>query len=336
MRTLEKHIQELRKEIFELKKKRNAVILAHSYQNPYVQDTSDFVGSSLQLAQKAKNLDCDVVVFAGVDFMAATTKILNPEKIVLIPDNRAKCPLARMLTVEDLKEAKKRYPKAPILLYTNTTAECQAQADIIYTAGNAIEIVDKMAKKTGSDVIIYGPDVNMAYFVGKRLKCQVLVKTASGVKKIKGLERDNRLIYVPSQGYCAPHIRILPETIEKMKQKYPNAKVLTHSECYPGVQEISDFVGSTGDMIRFVKHSKAKEFLVGTEKDFCYKLKKEVPGKKYHPIGKIDNTEIICPYMKMHSLEKIKDSLKYNIYEVHVSQSIAKRARKAIERMLEI
>jgi len=332
--SIEKHIQELRKEILELKEKRNAVILAHSYQSPYVQDTADFVGASLQLAQKAQNLDYDVIVFAGVDFMANTAKILNPDKTVLIPDNRAECPLAKMLRAEDLREAKKKYPKAPVLLYTNTTAECQALADIIYTAGNAIDIVDKMAKESGSDTIIFGPDVNMAYFVGKRLNCKGEVKTRDGIKTIKGLENGNRLLYLPSEGFCNPHIRIFPETIQEMRKKYPNAKVLVHSECYPAVQESADFVGSTGDMVKYVKESEAREFIIGTERDFCYRLKTVIPDRCYYPVGKLNGDDIICPNMKLHSLDRIRDSLKYNIYEVNVSEDIAKNAKIAIETML--
>jgi quinolinate synthase len=331
---LEQHIQELKTEILRLKKERNAVILAHSYQSPYIQDAADFVGSSLQLARKAQNIDCETIVFAGVDFMANTAKVLNPNKTVLIPHDQAICPLARMLTVEDLKEAKKKFPRAPILLYTNTTVECQALADTIYTAGNAIEIVDGMAKESGSDVIIFGPDVNMAYFVGKKLNCKGLVKTGEGVKNIKGLKQGKRLLYVPSHGYCSPHIRILPEAMEATKEKFPNAKILVHSECYPAVQELADFVGSTGDMVKYVKMSKAKEFLIGTEKDFCYKLQTDVPNKKYHPIGKLNGDDIVCPHMKLHSLERIKDSLSFNMYEVNVPKDVAERARQAIEKML--
>jgi len=324
------YIQILKEGILELKEKRNTVILAHSYQRPYIQDIADFVGSSLQLAQKAQDLDCDTIIFAGVDFMVNTAKILNPDKTVLIPDNKAKCPLAMMLFPEEILDAKKKYPKAPVLLYTNTSAECQALADIIYTAGNAIDIVNQMAKESGSDVIIFGPDVNMAYFVGKRLNCRGEVQTSEGIKSVKGLEQGERLLYLPSYGICGPHARILPENIKRMRNQHPLAKVLVHSECYPQVQDSSDFVGSTGEMVKHVRESKAKEFIIGTEKDFCYKLKKEVPNKTYYSFGK----DLVCPNMKLHTLEKIIDSLICNTYEVKVPEETARNARKAIEAML--
>ena len=324
------YIQTLKEEIQKLKEKRNAVILAHSYQRPEIQDIADFVGSSLQLAQKAQSLDCDTIIFAGVDFMANTAKILNPDKTVLIPDNKAECPLAKMLTPEDIIKAKKKYSKAPVLLYTNTSAECQALADIIYTAGNAIDIVNQIAKESGSDVIIFGPDVNMAYFVGKRLNCRGKVKTNRGIKSVKGLEQGERLLYLPSYGVCGPHVRILPENIKRMRNQHPLAKVLVHSECYPQVQELSDFVGSTGDMVRYVKESEAEEFIIGTERDFCYKLKKEVPNKTYYSFD--DN--LVCPQMKLHTLDKIMDSLTFNLHEVTVPEETSRNARKAIEAML--
>ncbi|WP_010478883.1 quinolinate synthase NadA [Thermococcus zilligii] len=293
-------------EILRLKEERNAIILAHNYQLPEVQDIADFLGDSLELARKAVNVDADVIVFAGVDFMAETAKILNPEKTVLLPTRRATCAMANMLKPEHILEAKKRYPNAPVVLYVNSSAECKAYADVTVTSANAVKIVEKL----DSDVVIFGPDKNLAHYVAK--------KTGKTV------------IPVPEGGHCYVHRKFTVEDVERAKKLYPNAKLMVHPECNPEVQERADIIVSTGGMIK--RAPEWDEWVVFTEREMVYRLSKLYPDIRFHPA----RGDATCVGMKAITLNHIYESLRDMKYKVEVPGEIAEKARKAIERMLEM
>ncbi|AEC51450.1 quinolinate synthetase [Pyrococcus sp. NA2] len=297
---------DLVEEILKLKEERNAVILAHNYQLPEIQDIADFIGDSLELARKAKNVDADVIVFAGVDFMAETAKILNPDKVVLLPSKRATCAMANMLKVEHILEAKKKYPDAPVVLYVNSTAETKAYADVTVTSANAVDIV----RKLDSDVVIFGPDKNLAHYVAKMT--------------------GKKVIPVPPHGHCYVHQKFTLEDVERAKKLYPNAKLMVHPECIPEVQERADIIVSTGGMIR--RACEWDEWVVFTEREMVYRLKKLYPNKKFHPAKE----DAFCIGMKAITLKHIYESLRDMKYEINVPEEIAEKARRAIERMLEM
>lgn len=299
-------MDELVREIERLKEERNAIIMAHNYQLPEIQDIADFLGDSLELARKAVNVDADVIVFAGVDFMAETAKILNPEKRVLLPTRRATCAMANMLKVEYILKAKEQYPDAPVVLYVNTTAETKAYADVTVTSANAAKIVGKL----DSDVIIFGPDKNLAHYVAK----------VTGKK----------VIPVPEYGHCYVHRQFTLEDVERARKLYPNAKLMVHPECEPEVQERADIIVSTGGMIR--RAPEHDEWVVFTERDMVYRLQKLYPDIKFHPAKE----DAICIGMKAITLNHIYESLRDMKYEVEVPEDIAEKARRAIERMLEM
>ncbi|MFA4641226.1 quinolinate synthase NadA [Pyrococcus kukulkanii] len=300
------NLKELMEEVERLKKERNAVILAHNYQLPEVQDVADFVGDSLELARKATKVDADVIVFAGVDFMAETAKILNPDKTVLIPTRKATCAMANMLKVRHILEAKKKYPNAPVVLYVNSTAEAKAYADVTVTSANAVEIV----RKLDSDVVIFGPDKNLAHYVAK----------VTGKK----------IIPVPPNGHCYVHQKFTVEDVERAKKLHPNAKLMVHPECIPEVQERADIIVSTGGMIR--RACEHDEWVVFTEREMVYRLKKLYPEKKFYP-ARID---AVCIGMKAITLRHVYESLRDMKFEVTVPEDIAEKARRAIETMLEM
>ncbi|MHC1635224.1 MAG: quinolinate synthase NadA [Candidatus Methanospirareceae archaeon] len=294
--------------IEKLRREKKAIILAHNYQRPEVQDIADFVGDSLELARKAMETDADIIVFCGVDFMAETAVILNPDKKVLIPDIGAICPMAQQLLPQDLVKAKEENPNADIVLYINTLAESKALADCICTSANAADVVNAM----DADTILFGPDHNLAYYVRKRT--------------------SKEIIPVPEYGLCPTHHQITLEDVKKAKKEHPDAKVVVHPECIPDVQEEADFIASTSGMVRICKEEVDKEFLIGTEVGLLYRLKKEAPQKIFYPIS---NT-IVCPQMKMHNLKKIEMALEREKPEVFVRKEVVEKARGAIERMLEI
>jgi len=299
-------LEELVEEIMRLKEERNAIIMAHNYQLPEVQDIADFLGDSLELARKAVNVDADVIVFAGVDFMAETAKILNPEKTVLLPAKQATCAMANMLRPEHIIEAKKRYPDAPVVLYVNSSAECKALADVTVTSANAAKIVAKL----DSDVVIFGPDKNLAHYVAK--------------------QTGKKVIPVPEYGHCYVHRKFTLEDVERARRLYPNAKLMVHPECEPEVQEQADIIVSTGGMIRRAKEW--SEWVVFTEREMVYRLQKLYPDIKFHPARE----DATCIGMKAITLRHIYESLRDMKYEVEVPGEIAEKARKAIERMLEM
>ncbi len=297
----------IQEEIAELKSRRNAVILAHNYERGEVQDVADYTGDSLELARKATQVEADVIVFCGVYFMAETAAILNPDKTVLIPDATAGCPMADMITGEQLKAMKRQHPGAKAVCYVNSTAEVKAECDICVTSGNA----EKVMKTFGPDEeIIFVPDQHLGGFIAEKL----------GVK------------YILWPGYCPTHARLTAKMIEDAKSKYPGAPVMVHPECAKDVREAADQVLSTGGMCKWVKTSDAKTILVGTELGICHRLQKENPDKTFIPVA----DHLICPNMKKTTLEKLRDVLRDMTPEVKVDPSIAIPARRAIERMLEI
>ena len=299
---------ELQNEIIQLKEEKNAIILAHNYQPKEIQEIADFLGDSLELCIKAKEVDDkEIIVFCGVDFMAETAYMLNPEKKVLIPDMEAECPMAHMLTGEQVKEAKEMYPDAAVCLYVNSLGEAKAQADILCTSGNVRKVVDSIEQ----DTILFGPDNNLGEFVQPFT--------------------DKKIIPIPGDGHCYVHKLFHKEDIEDARKKYPNADIIIHPESNKDVQELADYVLSTGGMLSHVRDSPKDEFVLGTEVDMITRLKSEFPDKTYYPLLE----GAICKTMKLHTLEKVRDCLKNEEPRIVVPEEIAEKSINAIERMLE-
>ena len=273
---MEKTIQQ---QIKELKKKHHAVILAHNYQNPEIQDIADFVGDSLDLSLKATKTDAKIIIFCGVDFMAEAAKILNPEKNVILPDKTANCPMAEMVDVESLSWLIKEHPDAEVVAYINTTADVKTLADICCTSANGVKIVkSRTAKK-----IIFVPDRNLGLYIQKQVP-------------------EKEMILWP--GVCRTHHDIKKEDIVFLKKKHPHAEILVHPECQPEIIEFADYVFSTNGMVNHAKTSSTKEFIIGTEKGLCYRLEKEIPEKKFYSVP-----TAICPNMKKTTLDKVLKSI---------------------------
>jgi len=297
----------LENKIKELKKKRNAIILAHNYQLPEVQDVADFRGDSLELSRKASQTEAKVIVFCGVRFMAETASVLCPDKIVLMPDIDAGCPMADMITADRLSTLKKEYPKAQVLAYVNTSAEVKAEADICCTSGNVVKIAESLRDV---EEIIFVPDKYLANYAS-------------------GKVNRNFIIW---DGYCPTHVKILPEDILRQKSAHPEAEVVVHPECTPEVIALADQVLSTEGICRYARKSKSAEFIVGTEIGILHRLQKENPEKKFYAASEL----AICPNMKLTTLEKVLWCLEDMKYEVKVREGVGLKARKAIERMLEL
>ncbi len=297
---------ELTDKISSLKVKRNAVILAHNYQLGEIQDIADFVGDSLDLSQKAAKTDASVIVFCGVHFMAETASILCPEKTVLLPDVNAGCPMANMITAPQLRAKKKEHPGAVVVCYINSSAAVKAESDVCCTSANAVKVVESL----DAEEIIFVPDQYLGNYVS----------TKTGKK----------LILWP--GFCPTHARILPEHIAKLKQEYPEAKVVVHPECKPGVIALADAALSTSGIIKFAAREDVKEMIVGTEMGIIHRLKKENPGKRFIPVSE----QAVCPNMKLITLEKVLWSLEEMAPQVKVPEKIRLRAKAAVDKMLEI
>ena len=301
-------LNELQKEIIALKKDKNAIILAHNYQTGDIQEIADFIGDSLELCIKASKIkDTDMIVFCGVDFMAETAAILNPDKRIVLPDKNAGCPMAHMLTADELKTYKKRYPDAAVVLYVNTLAEAKAEADILCTSANAVKIVESL--KEGR--ILFGPDMNLAWFVSHQLK-------------------DKEIIPAPEGGHCYVHKMFNLGDLYFLREKYPDADILVHPECDPEVQEYADYILSTGGMIKHVAESNKQIFIIGTEVDLVTRLKRENPDKTIIPALK----DAICENMKLTNLDKVKNALINQEFEVEVLRVTAEKAKVAIDKML--
>ena len=295
----------IQNEIKAWKKKRKAVILGHNYQRPEVQDISDHLGDSLALSVKATQTDAEVIVFCGVDFMAESAKVLNPEKIVLHPNLAAKCPMAAMMDVDGLRELKKEHPGAYVVGYVNTSAECKTELDICCTSSNAVKIV----KKAPTKKVIFVPDSNLGLYVQRFVK-------------------DKEIIFWP--GYCPTHVEIRKEDLLALKAQHPEADIMVHPECTPDVVDVADVTLSTEGMVRYVKESPKKQFIVGTEKNMIYRLRKEVPNKIY-----IEVPASICPNMREISLQDVLQSLQTLQPEITLSDEIIKKAKVPLERMIE-
>jgi quinolinate synthase len=300
---------DLTSEIVKLKKQKKAVILAHNYQRPEIQDLADYVGDSIELSRKAMNeKDAETVVFAAVDFMAESAAILNPDKKVLLPCLGARCPMAQMLTVDEIKRVKKLYPQAPLVLYVNTLAATKAYADICCTSANVLKVIQSLNAET----ILFGPDRNLAEYAARNT--------------------GKTIIPVPEWGFCPTHLLFQPEDVQVLKMQHPEAVVMIHPECNYEVQKTADFVGSTSQMSKHAKESNAKTFIVGTEEGLLHRLRKDNPDKQFILAYK----EAVCPNMKLNTLDRLYASLKEEKHLVTVPPEIAKKARKALERMLEI
>ncbi len=297
---------ELVTRILRLKKEREAVILVHNYQLGEVQDIADFVGDSLELSQKAAKTDARVIVFCGVHFMAETASILCPDKIVLLPDLNSGCPMADMITADQLKEKKKELPKAAVVCYVNSSAEVKAESDVCCTSANAVKVVQSLA----SDEILFIPDQYLGQYVASKT--------------------EKKMHFWP--GYCPTHARIRPEDILRVKAENPGAVVMVHPECRPETAALADEVLSTGGMLRFVRSTRAMKIIIGTEIGLIYRLKKECPEKIFIPVSE----QAICPRMKLITLEKILWSLEQMSPEVKVPEAIRIPAFRAVDRMLEL
>jgi quinolinate synthase len=298
--------EELLQKIAALKKSRNAVILVHNYQLGEVQDIADFVGDSLELSQKAAKTNADVIVFCGVHFMAETASILCPDKVVLLPDIHAGCPMANMITASALRETKKQHPGAKVVCYVNTPAAVKAESDICCTSANAVEIVRKFPV---SQEIIFVPDQYLGSWVESQL--------------------GREMILWP--GFCPTHARIIAQDIIRLRKEYPKAKVIAHPECRPEVKAVADFVLSTGGMMKFARETSAREIIVGTEIGLLYRLRKENPDKKFIPVTE----QAVCPRMKLTTLESVLASLENMTHQVKVPERIRIKAKLAVDRMLE-
>ncbi len=296
----------MRAEIARLRAERKAIILAHNYQRPEVQEIADYVGDSLELSIKASQLaDVEVVVFCSVDFMAETAKLLAPDKLVLHPDPRAGCPMAEMVTPERLREMKAQYPGVPVVCYVNTSAAVKAECDIAVTSANAVKIVNGL----DADTILFVPDRCLGAWVQQHT--------------------EKTLILWP--GYCPTHNRILPAHVLAARGAHPGAKVMAHPECPMPVLDLADIVASTSGMLRLAREDPAAEFIVATEEGLLHRLRTENPEKRFHHVAGV----ALCPNMKKITPEKVLWALQDLQYPVDIPADVADRARRCIARMLE-
>lgn len=297
----------IKNEIEQLKKEKNAVILAHYYVPDEVQEIADYIGDSFYLSKIAKNTDADVIVFAGVSFMGESAKILNPDKTVLLPDGEADCAMAHMATMEKVKEMREQYEDLAVVCYINSTAELKTVSDVCVTSANAVKIVRALPNKN----IFFIPDGNLAAYVAE----QVPEKNV-----------------IPNDGFCPVHKAVTPESILALKKQYPDAEFLVHPECIKDVLALADFVGSTSAIIQYAQESEKKEFLVGTEEGVMYELRKKCPDKIFHSAMQGNQ----CKDMKMVTLKKVRDSLKNGVHTVEVSEKTREGAKRALDAMLNL
>ena len=297
----------LKDEILKLKKEKNAVILGHCYQNIEIDEVADYVGDSLYLSQMAAKTDADIIVFAGVYFMAQTAKIISPNKKVLLPNMQSGCLMADMIDLKQLREFKAQHSEMPVVCYVNSTAEVKSECDICCTSSNAVKIVDSLKAKE----IMFVPDTYLGKWVENQLG-NVKVNTFTG--------------------FCPTHLRIKPEDIDVAREKYPNALVLAHPECHKEVCLRADYVGSTTGIMKYAMESDKKQFVIATEKGVVDRLQRDCKDKEFILIK--DN--IVCPNMKRNSLEDVYNVLKNETNEITVDEEMAKKALKCIDRMLEV
>ena len=298
---------EITEKIKRLKKEKNAVILAHCYQNPEIDEVADFVGDSLYLSRMAAQTDADIIVFAGVYFMAQTAKILSPDKKVLLPRKEAGCAMADMINLEQLRNFKAQYPGITTVCYINSTAEVKSECDICCTSSNALQIV----KSLNSDKVLFLPD----QYLGKWVEA-----------KLKNIE------VITYDGCCPVHRNVLPDDVLKVKNLNPDAKILTHPECRKEVAALSDYVGSTTGIMKYAKESSAEAFIIATEKGVLDRLKRDCPNKKFIPV----KDDLLCESMKCTRLEDIYDALNNEQYEITVEKTLSAKALSCIDKMLEV
>lgn len=293
--------------IRDLAASRNAVILAHNYQRPEVQDAADFVGDSLGLSREAAATDADVIVFCGVHFMAETAKLLAPDKAVVLPEMHAGCPMADMITAAKLAEWKSRYPSVPVVTYVNSTAEVKALTDVCCTSANAPAVV----RSLGVPRVLFAPDRNLAAWVAEQVP-------------------ETEVIAWP--GFCPTHERIKPEHVLAALEAHPDAEVMAHPECRPEVLALADAVLSTSGMLRHAVESPALDFIVVTEEGLLHGLRAAAPGKRFHTLDPAP----VCPNMKLTTLEKVRDALEALAPRVEVPPEVAEAALASVQRMVAI
>lgn len=293
--------------IKQLKEEKNAVILAHYYVNADVQEVADFIGDSFYLAKKASETDADKIVFAGVEFMGESAKILNPNKHVYMPDAHADCPMAHMVTIENIKKMREKYDDLAVVCYINSTAEIKTYSDICVTSSNAVKIVNKLPNKN----IFFIPDQNLGSYVATQVK-------------------DKNIIL--NSGFCPRHHIMTKEDVLNAKKEHPNALVAVHPECKPEVLEEANYIGSTSGIIDYIVGNNAKEFIVGTVDGVYATILKQAPDKKLYNVVRTQ----VCPNMKLNSLEKIINVLETGENEVFLDEEFMNKAKAPLERMLEL
>jgi len=302
-----KYKEHLQRKISDLKKERDALIIAHTYQRDEIQEIADMTGDSYGLSCEVTRARQKTVVFCGVSFMAESASILSPDKTILLPVKEAGCPLAEMITVDKLKKKKAEYPEAAVVCYVNTSAAIKAESDICCTSSNAVEVVRAMKEEK----IVFVPDKNLGRYVREQVP-----------------EKD----IILWDGYCIVHMRLTQEEVIRAKQQHPKAEFIAHPECRKEVLDLADYIGSTAGMIKYVKNSASKEFIVGTEMGIMYKLKEDNPDKRFHVPTKL----FVCANMKLTTLGWVARSLEQMKYEIKVPEDVAKKARKALRRMIEV
>jgi quinolinate synthase len=302
-------MMDLTAKIQKLKREKKALILAHNYQRAEIQDIADYVGDSIELSRKAmEEKEAEIIVFCAVDFMAQSAAILNPKKKVLLPTLGARCPMAQMLTIDEIKRIKALHPNVPVVLYVNTLAEAKAESDICCTSANAIEVVNSL----DSDTVLFGPDRNLAEYVAEKT--------------------GKTIIPLPEYGFCPTHLLFQPEDVTVRKQQHPEAFVMAHPECSSEMRKVADFIGSTSKMCRYAKDAAAKEFIVATEEGILHRLHKENPQKKFY----LAYEGAVCPNMKLTTLDRLYASLKEEKYLIGVPEKVASKARASLERMFQV
>ncbi len=320
----------LQEKILKFRERNRAIIISHNYQRGEIQDLADFVGDSLELSRKAATVDCDMIVFCGVNFMAESASILSPDKTVLLPEIGAVCPMADMIRVDSprpvrksfpgfdnppsfvyppeftLRDIKQKYPGIPVVTYVNTTADVKAESDICCTSANVVKVIESLP----DEQVICIPDKNLSMWAAKNTRKKVITW----------------------DGFCHVHERVTPEDVKKAREEHPGALVMAHPECRIEVLEMADHVTSTSGMLKFAKSSTVKEFIVGTEIGLMHRLRKENPDSAFYPLRK----DMICPNMKKTTLKSILRAFEENIYVVKVLEHIRVPAKRALDRMLEI
>ncbi|MCD8024692.1 MAG: quinolinate synthase NadA [Candidatus Gastranaerophilales bacterium] len=299
--------RELIEQINKLKKEKHAIILAHCYQNPEIDEAADYVGDSLGLSKLAARTDAEIIIFAGVYFMAETAKILSPDKKVLLPNIKSGCNMADMIDLRLVREFKAKNPNIPLVCYVNSTAEVKAECDVCCTSANAVEVVKSLNAKK----VLFAPDCYLGNWVQKNLP-------------------ETEIISYP--GYCPTHLRISPDDIRQAKEKYKDGIVLIHPECRPEVIEMGDFIGSTTQIFNYVKNTNYKTYIICTEKGVADRLERDYPNKQFI----LANQRIVCHNMKQNSLFDILNALKNEEFEVTVEPEIARRALNSINKMIQI